>query len=453
MKERSPVCVYEWRYGSQEMRQIFSRDNMVETYKRVELALLESLVELGVAPPGTLDEAKKAASELSAALVYEEEKKRGHDIASLVFLMGRLGGEEAARWIHFGATSNDVIDTAWALVIRDALSIIKKRLRLLIEKLVTLAEKHRYTVMPGRTHGQHATPITLGFKIANYVYELARSYERICDAEKRVLRAKLGGATGTMASWHGYGLELRKVFASKLGLEPHIVATQVAPRDGFAELAAVLAILASTLDRFAVEIRELARPEIHELWEERGSAIGSSAMPQKANPVTAERISGLARIARSLVHVFLENMVLWHERDLTNSSSERVAIPHLFLTIDQILIDANNLVDRLRVDRDKMKRNLYLTMATATTEALMNLLIQRAKLGREEAYSLARKAAQKALQDQKPLWIAASELPEIRKHLEGVDLEEVLRPENYIGEAPRLVSEATGYARAVLEKC
>ena len=448
----SPVCVYEWRYGSNEMRKIFSRENIVDTYKRVELALLESLVELGVAPREALEEARRAAKALRAEQVYEEEERRGHDIASLVFLLGRLGGREASRWIHFGATSNDVIDTAWALLIRDALRLVKKRLRELIERLTVLARTHRYTVMPGRTHAQHATPITLGFKLANYVYELARSYERICDAERRAVRAKLGGATGTMASWHGYGLELRELFAKKLGLGFHVVATQVAPRDGFAELATGLAILASVLDRFAVEVRELARPEIRELWEERGAAIGSSAMPQKANPVTAERISGLARIARGLVNAFLENIVLWHERDLSNSSAERVAIPHLFLTIDQMLIDAQKLLSRLRIDEEKMRKDLYLSMATSTTEALMNLLIQRG-LGREEAYELARNAAHKALQESKPLWEAAKEIPRIAKLLGDVDLEETLKPENYVGEAPRLVDEAISYAAKALSTC
>ncbi|MET1129163.1 MAG: adenylosuccinate lyase, partial [Thermoproteota archaeon] len=399
-----------------------------------------------------LEEALEGAQRVSAEDVYREEGRLGHDVAALVFLMGRHGGAEAARWLHYGATSYDIVDNAWSLLVRDALALVKRRLRRVVEKLSELADRYRGTPMPGRTHGQHATPITLGFKLANYVYELARSYERICCAEKRVLRVKLGGATGTMAAWKGYGLELRRRLAEKLGFEPHPIATQVAPRDGLAELASALAILASVLDRFALEVRELSRPEIGELWEDRGRAIGSSAMPQKSNPVTAERICGLARVARALVHVFLENVVLWHERDLTNSSSERIAIPHLFLTVDQMLLDTERLLERLRVDEDRMRRNLYLTKATTTTEALMNKLIE-AGLSREKAYALAREAAAKALREGTMLWEAAKAIPEVAERLGNVDLEEALKPENYVGEAARLVDEALSYARKAVSSC
>jgi len=449
----SPVCVFEWRYGSDEMRRILSRDSLVEAMKRVEVALAEALEEAGVAPRGVAEAVRRAAGQVSAEEVYRlEAEKTGHDVAALVELLAERAGGEAARWVHYGATSNDIVDTAWALVLRDALGLLRSRLADVIRRLSALARETSGVVMPGRTHGQHALPITLGFKLANYVYELSRSMERLCGAEERLVLAKLGGAVGTMAAWGDRALEVRRLAAEKLGLRPHPVTTQVAPRDGHAELAASLAILASQLDRFATEVRELARPEIMELWEDRGEAIGSSAMPQKANPVTAERVSGLARAARSLALGFLENIVLWHERDLSNSSFERLAIPHLLLTLDQMLTDTQRLLDRLRYSPENMRRNLELTRHTVVTEKLLNMLIE-AGLPRPTAYRLARAAARKALEEAKPLAEAAAGIPEIARLIPREKLAEELRPERYTGQAKTLTEEALRYAEDVLRRC
>ncbi len=447
-----PVCVFEWRYGSEEMRRLFSRDNIVKTYKRVELALLEALAEAGIAPREAVEQLQSVLDTVTAKDVYFEEKKIKHDIASLVFLLARKAGGEAARWVHFGATSYDIVDTAWALILRDALAIIKGRLAAVVEKLSSLASEYSRLPMVGRTHGQHAVPITLGFKFANYVYEFARSYERLCQLERRLLRVKLGGAAGTMASWGGKGFIVRRKFAEKLGLEPHIISTQVAPRDGFAELAAVAAILASQLDRFALEVRELSRPEIMEVWEERGGAIGSSAMPQKKNPVTAERISGIARFIRSLLPGFMENIVLWHERDLSNSSFERISLPHLLLALDQALADMVALLERLRFSPENMKKNLHLEWGTVVAEKLMNMLIERG-LTREEAYKLSQKAAARALAEKRPLWQVAAEMHEVSKRIDEKTLEKELVPEKYVGPVERLVEDAVRYAVQVVERC
>lgn len=446
------LCVFEWRYGSREMRRLFSRENIVATYKRVELALLEALAEAGIAPWEAVEQLRRALDNVSADEVYSEERRTGHDIVSLVFLLARRSGGEAARWIHFGATSYDIVDTAWAVILRDALSIIKRRLAGVIGRLSELAVKHSGLVMVGRTHGQHAVPVTLGFKLANYTYELARSYERICDLERRLLRVKLGGATGTMASWGERGLLVRRKLAGKLGLEPHVISTQVAPRDGFAELAAVAAILASQLDRLAVEVRELSRPEIGEVWEDRGGFVGSSAMPQKRNPVTAERVSGMARFIRSLLQGFMENIVLWHERDLSNSSFERAALPHLLLALDQTLIDTLSLLERLRFSPESMRRNLYLEQGTVTAEKLMNLLIERG-LTREEAYRLSREASARALAEGRPLWRVAAEMSEVSRLVDAKTLEEELAPEKYLGPVERLVEDAVNYAAQAVKRC
>lgn len=449
----SGVCVFEWRYGSREMRGLLSRERLLDAMKHVEAVLLEALEEAGIASRGAAEELKRVLGAVGAGEVYRVEAERtGHDVAALVWLLAERAGGEAARWVHFGATSNDIIDTAWALVLREALALIRGRLRAVVEKLSQLALEHAETLMVGRTHGQHALPLTLGFKLANYVYELARSYERLCCLEERLVRAKIGGAVGTMAAWGERGLLVRRLVAEKLGIDYHPVSTQVAPRDGYAELASTLAILASQLDRFATEVRELARPEIMEAWEERGRAIGSSAMPQKRNPVTAERITGLARVARSLVHAMLENIVLWHERDLSNSSAERIILPHILLTVDQALLDMLELLERLRFNPGRMEENLALTHYTVMAEALLNELVRKG-FRREEAYELSRKAARKAVEEAKPLWDAALEVEEIARAIPAERLRKILDPRSYTGPVKQLITEALEYSDRALEKC
>ncbi|ALL00839.1 Adenylosuccinate lyase [Pyrodictium delaneyi] len=447
------VCAFDWRYGSPQMKYVLSRREMLRNMILVEIALMDALVEVGLAPPEAAEKIREAAKKITPEEVAEREKQTGHEVIALVELLAEKGGDEVARWVHYGATSNDIIDTAWALTLRDALVIIESKLAKIIEALATRAEEYVDVVMVGRTHGQHALPITLGFKFANYTYELARSYERLCSAMKRVLRAKIGGAVGTMAAWGRKGLRIREIVCEQLGLEPHIITTQVAPRDGFAELASVLAILASQLDRFATEIRELARPEIMEMWEDRTGKLGSSAMPHKANPVTAERISGLARVARSLVTAFLENIVLWHERDLSNSSAERIIIPHLLLTIDQMLDDTWNLILRLRWSPERMYENLMKSRGAIMAEALMNLLIRELGMKRPDAYRIAKELAEKAAKTGKPLYEVAAEDPRVGKYFGLSRLYEELDPRRYLGPVKYLVQQAVYYADEVLEKC
>lgn len=435
------------------MKHLFSRSHIIHNMILVEEALMEALVEAGIASRKALDEMKQAIDKVRPEDVYEKEKETGHEIIALIELLAENAGSEAARWIHYGATSNDIIDTAWALTLREALGLIKKKLAEIIKFLSEKALETIDVLMVGRTHGQHALPITLGFKIANYIYELSQSYERICDAMRRAVRAKIGGAVGTMAAWGEKGLFIREIICRKLKLNPHIITTQVAPRDSLAELASALTILACQLDRFAVEIRELSRPEIMELWEDRSGKLGSSAMPHKANPVTAERISGLSKIARSLLIGFYENIVLWHERDLSNSSAERILIPHIFLAIDQILEDTKNLLQRLRWDPQRMRENLELTKGAIMAEALMNLLIKENKMKRKEAYKIAKELARKAQEENKPLYEVAAEDPRINKHYSLLRLREELDPHNYLGQAKKLVEQAIQYAEEVLRKC
>jgi len=447
---KDSICVLDWRYGSEELRELFYPDNIIQRYIVVEKALIKGLAEAGLIPKRCVEQIEECVKNVKASEVYELEKKMGHDIAALAYILGERCGE-CGKYVHLGATSYDIVDTAWALIFRDALKLVKAKLKSIINKLLELSYKYMDLVMVGRTHGQHALPITLGFKLANYVYELTRSYERICDLERRVILGKMSGAVGTMAAWKGKGLTIELKTLEYLGLNPHKITTQVAPRDGFAELVSVLAILGSQLDRLALEVRELSRPEIGELYE-AVERVGSSTMPHKRNPVTAERISGLAKILRSLVVTALENIVLMHERDLTNSSSERIMLPHVFLVIDQMLEDTIFLLDHLGVDDNAIKRNLELSRGLILTEAVMVKLVEKG-VHRHIAHKKLVELSRKAVTEGKTLKQVLLEDEFILRYLSREEIEELMDPAKYLGSYKALIERTRSYVEETLAKC
>jgi adenylosuccinate lyase len=430
------------------MRDLFKAENIVKTYIRVEQALLKGLEEAGLAPRGCSELASSCMNSVTARDVYEMEKVLGHDIASLVFKLEEACGE-CGRFIHLGATSYDIVDTAWALILRDALRILKIKLRDVVSTLIDLSRRYVDVVVVGRTHGQHAAPVTMGFKFANYAYELARSYERISEAEKRVLRLKISGSVGTMASWGDRGFVIENTMEKELGLQAHLITTQVAPRDGFAELASTLAILASQLDRLALEIRELSRSEIGEVYESM-QMVGSSAMPHKKNPVIAERISGLARIARGFVTPALENIPLMHERDLTNSSSERVLLPHLFLLIDQMLMDTIKLLSVVKVDEEAARRNLELSRGAIYSEILLTKLIEKG-WSRRRAYFKVREVVE-SIKPGETLIDSVLRDPELSSMFNREELVEFLNPSYATRSVRDIVERTLRYVEELLNK-
>lgn len=444
------LCPLEWRYGSEEMRRIFSREGLLRRMLSVEAALAHGLARAGMIPGEAAEEIERAAARVGLERVDQLEEKLGHDIMALATALA----EEAGPWgayVHLGATSYDIVDTAWALAVRDALGIVKRRLVGILRILERYSREHSRVIMVGRTHGQHALPITMGFKFANYLYELSRSLERICEAEERIVRGKVSGAVGTMASWGSLGPVVERETLAVLGLEPHPISTQVAPRDGFAELVAHLAILASQLDRLATEVRELMRPEIDEVAEGTGERVGSSTMPHKSNPVTAEKISGLSRILRGLVIPALENIVLWHERDLSNSSSERILVPHALTVIDEILSSSEELLENLVIKPENMRRNLGLTRGALMAEAIMVELVRRG-VPRHTAHERLRRISRKASAEGRGFDEAVREDPEVRKHLSAEEIESLLRPENYLGSYLELIERAIAYSEKIIEK-
>jgi adenylosuccinate lyase len=443
------ICPLEWRYGSREMREIFSVENLVKKYLLVEKVLIVGLIKAGLVPENCIEIYEKCTSNITAKEIYTKEVKLGHDIAALTYILGEKCGE-CGRYAHLGATSYDIVDTAWTLVISEALTIVKRKLTQVIQRLIELSREYKDIVMVGRTHGQHAVPITVGFKFANYVYELSRSYERLCELTNRVVRVKMSGAVGTMAGWLGKGLQVEETVSKILNITPHEISTQVAPRDGFAELISSLAILASQLDRFALEIRELSRTEIGEMYESE-LRVGSSTMPHKRNPIIAERISGLAKVARSLVITALENIPLMHERDLTNSSSERILIPHAFLLVDQILEDMLKLLSVLRIDIEAIERNLNLTRGTIMSEAIMIKLVQKG-LARHEAHKLLMEIV-RSLKPGESFAEALLRNEVVSRLLSPEEIIKILNPRNYLGNYSELIDRALKYAEKTLSKC
>lgn len=380
----------------------------------------------------------------------EIEAEIHHDIMAIVKALSEVCGEHG-RYVHLGATSNDIIDTANALLIRESLEIVLKDLREIRIILKELAKEHKYTVCIGRTHGQHAVPTTYGMKFAIWLDEIQRHIERIEQAKDRILVGQMSGAVGTMASFGEKGLEIQRLVMKDLGLKPARISNQIIQRDIYAELMMILALIASTLDKIALEIRNLQRTEILEVSEPFGKKqVGSSTMPHKRNPIRSEKICGLARIIYSNVIPALLNNPLWHERDLTNSSVERVILPETFMLLDEMLKNTKKVLSGLEFFPENIKRNLYLTNNLIMAEPLMLKLTEKG-IGRQEAHEIVRQIAMKAFYEKRDLIEVARENEVVREYLDDKDFEE-LKPENYIGLAPQIVDDVIQYIEEIEQK-
>lgn len=448
VNEITSICPFEDRYGSQEMKEVFNKENIVKKYIMVEKALLKALAMNGVIPSYCAELDFSCMDNIDSKTIKALEEKTGHEMASLAIIAAERCGE-CGKYVHLGATSNDIIDTAWALILREAFCIVKKRLKNVIEKLVELTYIYKESVMIGRTHGQHAVPMTFGFKLANYVYELTRSYERLVESEKRVIKGKMAGAVGTMAAWMDKGLAIEETVLKELGLEPHVISTQIAPRDGFAEALSVIAILASQLDRLSLELRELSRPEIGEISLE-DKRIGSSTMPHKSNPVLAERVSGLARLCRGLAISALENIVLMHERDLTNSSLERIMLPHAFLAIDQMLTDTYRFLSEIKINETKMLENIWVTKGLFASECLMIKLAISAGVPRHIAHAILMDLTSKTREGALNFEFIVMNSP-IKEMLSEEDIKSCFNPYKYLGKYKNLIERALNYSLSVIK--
>jgi adenylosuccinate lyase len=358
----------------------------------VELAVLDAWAEVGTVPAAGARSVRDRARVPTPARVAELERTTNHDVAAFVDAVTADLGPDG-RWFHYGLTSSDVLDTALSLTVQAAGVLVLDGMERAATVTFARAEEHRHTVTIGRTHGVHAEPTTFGLKLLGWVFQLERDRARLETALAGLRVGKLSGAVGTYAS---ITPEVERIACEALGLEPAPVSTQILQRDRHAELLSALAILASSLERFALEIRHLARTEVREVEEPFAPGQkGSSAMPHKRNPITAERICGLARLVRGYSSVALENVALWHERDISHSSAERVVLPDAFLAVDYMLDRFAGLVEALVVRPERMRANLEVTGGLFFSQRLLLALVESG-LERDEAYRAVQRHAMRA---------------------------------------------------------
>jgi adenylosuccinate lyase len=385
------------RYSRPEMSRIWSEEGKLARWLEVELAALDGWAEVGAVPSSDVAAIRAGATTPSAARVAEIELTTDHDLAAFVDAVAEQLGPEG-RWVHYGLTSSDVVDTALALQIRDAGELLLTGIDRALAAVIRRAEQHRRTVCIGRSHGIHAEPMTFGWKLAGWAFELDRARERL---ERALAACRVGQLSGTVGTYAAIDPEVERIACERLGLEPDPVSTQVISRDRHAELLSALAICATSLDRFATEIRHLARTEVREVEEPFAAGMkGSSAMPHKRNPKVAERVSGLARVVRAAAVVGLENMPLWHERDISHSSAERIVLPDAFLALDYMLDRFTWIVDGLVVYPERMERNLWASHGLFFSHRLLLALVE-AGVERADAYRLVQRNAMRAWDEER----------------------------------------------------
>jgi adenylosuccinate lyase len=439
----------EYRYFYPEMKNIWEEESKLQKWLDVEAALSRIHAKLGNIPTKAAEEISRKAhiKYVTIDKVKERENILDHDLMAMVEALTEVCEGEAKKYVHLGATSYDIEDCATALLFRDAIKIIENDLNELKNVLLNLANAHKETICIGRTHGQHASPTTYGMKFALWATEMQRHLERLNEIKKRVLVGKMTGAVGTGASHGEKAEEMHKLVMQELNLEPTLISTQVVQRDRHAELIAKLALIASTLDKIAKEIRNLQRTEIAEVMEPvKLKQVGSSAMPHKVNPHKSERICGLARIIKSFVYPALENVSLEHERDLTNSAPERIIFPEAFILLDYMLRQMSQILNGLEFNYDNIKRNLELTKGLIMTEHVMNGLVKKC-MGRQEAHEFLRNCSSEVIKTGKSLKEVLQNKG-ISKYFTEEELNWHLDPKNYLGNAIKQVETVVDKLKA-----
>jgi len=431
-----PVCPLDYRYGRKEIKEIFSEKNRLQYLLDVEAALARAHAKIGNINKKDAEEITKKANikYVKVERVREIEKETKHDIMAITKALAEQCKGKSGKYIHLGATSYDIVDTANALQFSDSLEKINKELKNLRKTLVSLSKKHKKTIMVGRTHGQHTIPITFGLKMAGYAMEIDRHIERLHECKSRLLVGKLTGAVGTGAALGKNAVKIQEEMLKELKLGIEDVSTQIVCRDRYNELISVLCNISTSLEKFATEIRNLQRDEIKEAAEafESKKQVGSSTMPHKKNPITCEQICGLARVVRAFMTPTHENAIQWHERDLCNSSSERFIIPHSIILTDWIVFKMNEVFKNLKVFPKNMKKNLEISKGLPMAESLMTTLISKG-LGRGEAHELMRKTSLKASKENKTLKEIFLKENKKLKLLSEKEIDDALNPENYLG--------------------
>jgi adenylosuccinate lyase len=427
------LCPVEFRYGRDEVRSLFSRRTRLERALAVEAALAASEAELGRIPREAAQGIERAATSGAVTVdrVDEVEKAVHHDVMAVVRVLAEAAGE-AGGWVHYGATSADITETALALEIRDAIRVLRLDLTHLASALLKLARDYRDTPAVGRTHGQHAVPLSFGYKMATAAAEVVRQRQRLDQLTPRVTVGKMAGAVGTGAGFGDQADAIEAGVMRRLGIAAEEAPSQLVGRDRLAEFTNFLALLAGTAERLSTEVRNLQRTEIGEAAEpfDERLQVGSSTMAQKRNPILSENVTSLARLLRAFALPPLENMALWHERDLAQSANERIVVPHAVVLADDILTKLVTIFQGLHVDVERLKRNLDLSQGAVMTENLMLALTMRG-LTRQDAHELLRELTREDGSGRSLADRARSD-DRVTRVLRPGELEDILDPASYV---------------------
>ncbi len=431
------------RYGTPEMRAVWTEEHRFACIIAAEVALARAESACGLVPEEDAEAIARDAGRASLDRAKEIEAEIHHDMMAVVKALSEVSGG-AGRWVHLGATSNDILDTATGLQLKESLALIEGKLLGLLGVLLRRAGETRSLVCAARTHGQIGIPTTYGMRFALWASEVARHLDRLREIRPRVEIGKMAGAVGTMAALGERGFCVQRAMMKELGLGTLDISNQIVPRDRYAEYFMFLAGVATTLDRMAIAVRTLQRTEIAEVEEPFGERqVGSSTMPHKRNPIKSEQVSGLARVVRASVGPALKNNTLWDERDLTNSSCERILFPEATILADHILQVMTGVIGGLTIREENVRKNLAILDGIPMAESVMVELTKRG-MGRQEAHEAVRVASMDAFREGKDLASVLSRDREVKRHLVRKEMADLLNPEKYIGTAPAQVDRVIG---------
>ena len=442
------------RYGTKEMLDIFSEQKKVNYQLEIEGTAAISQSEIGIIPKtaGKIIHNAAMSGKITVKRIKELEAKSDHDTAALVESLSEKCTKNARPWIHYGLTSNDLVDTSNSMQMRDALKIIESKVAKMALLLAKRAVQHGKIPAVGRTHGQHASIISFGLKFANWAAEMAKHVERIEEIKKRILICKTLGVVGTGSLMGAKSLEVQKRVAKRLNLFPADVTTQIVPRERYAEYVFELALIGATLEKIAVEIRNLQRTEIGEVAEQfKKGQMGSSAVPVKRNPTKSERVSSLSKILRSQIAITFENIPLWHERDLSNSANERFVLPTAAILVDEMLETMIKVISNLMVNEKRIVDNLYITKGQIFAEFVLEALIKKG-VPRFIAYRDVQRVAFEAKDKEIQYIDAIKNDKAFSTKLTKKEIDSIFSPEKHLGASPLIISNVNKLVQETIKK-
>jgi len=430
------------RYGSKEMKEIFEECKRLDYELEFEAAVANAQADINIIPRYAASEITEiiTSNKITLNRIKDLEKISDHDTAAMIEAISELCSNNTKPWIHYGLTSNDVVDTSTSIQMREAFTIIESKIQILTKELLKKAKENENLPAVGRTHGQHASIISFGLKFAIWSNEMLDHLTRIDEGKKRFLLCKTLGVVGTGSIMREKALDVQKIVSKKLNLFSIEAATQVIPRERYAEMVFIIALIGSTLDKIAIEIRNLQRTEIGEVQESfKEGQMGSSAVPVKKNPIKSERISSFAKILKSNVNTSLENISLWHERDLSNSANERFIIPITAILIDDMITTMIKIIAGLYINKEKILKNIEITKGQIFAEFVLQLLISKG-IPRFEAYRNIQRIAFKATESQEHFLKLLSEDNDIIKSITREELSSIFIPQNQLSASSQIIN-------------